>query len=81
MRLSRARRFLGRCFLGGLTCLSVIRSTSKHSVNSLSVGTETEYDSWVIWPLPLVIKTFWFLRATATGGWREERKGRQSQKI
>lgn len=56
-----------------LTCLSERRSTSKHSVNWLSVGTETESDSSVTWLLPLVTRTFWFLRATATGGREEER--------
>lgn len=59
---------------GGLTCLSVMRSTSKHKVNSLSVGTETEPFSSMTWPLPLVTRTFWFLRATATGRMEEKKK-------
>lgn len=54
-----------------LTCLSLSRSTSKHSVNSLSVGMETHAS--VTGPSPPVMRTFWFRRATATGRVERER--------
>lgn len=68
-----SRAGTSRWFLGGLTCLSLTRSTSKHNVNSLSVGTETVSHSSVTWPFPSVMRTFWFLRATATGRMEKKR--------
>lgn len=53
--------------------MSLTRSTSKHNVNSLSVGTETVSHSSVTWPFPSVMRTFWFLRATATGRMEKKR--------
>lgn len=59
----------------------LVRSTSKQTVSCVSSGTETEPDTLVNWLKLLEMRTFWFLRATATGEMDQEKKGGKEEQM